>query len=72
MLPSRISGEFRITFGRFKGQRLKEIPLPEMLYYIQHLEADTKENRLPVSTELTFLKKAFGKYCTDLEKEKNP
>jgi hypothetical protein len=61
--PSQEPGDYRIEFGKkYKGLKLKDIPIPELEGYLEWLEENAAKKGLPLSEEARFLKVAVGRY----------
>lgn len=61
--------DFEITFGKFEGRRLKEIPLSDLSSYVRYLENESAKRRKPLEgrgKELVLAVKAFLEESTTL------
>lgn len=56
-------GEYRVYMGRkYRGLKLKDIPIRDMVDYLSWLEENANRKGVPVSEEAQFLRVAFDRY----------
>jgi len=60
--------EFEITFGKFEGRRLKDIPVSDLANYVEYLETESAKRRKPIEGRalemLTTVKKFLAETLT--------
>lgn len=68
---SQDPGEYEVAFGRkYKGKKLKDIPVKELMSYLEWLEADAHKKGTPLSGDALAYKENLARYLVHRENQK--
>jgi phage recombination protein Bet len=63
------AGEHQVTFGRYKGQKLKDIQAEELAEYVAYIESEAEHSGKPIRGQVAAFMAASNKYLRALLEE---